>query len=221
MYRFIILLLIFPPPCYASQLKLTVNSSLVPVLLPFFDDWFQEAGISYEFVPCSLARCIKILKNDNSIHGAAARRDGFEKKVSRLSSVGLPYGWLMLYGMNLHSKAWPPGLHDRISCVRGTYWCEDLIYNDVFWVNTHSQAELMLRKNRVEWALMTRLNYFPPPVGEWIYIDKAGSFLFLDKKLKDEIGRLTEAQTRLIESGKWHSMQEELRKKAALLGNSP
>lgn len=209
MYKALYFLLFFIVlPSHAAPLKLVVEASLMPIVKPFFDDWFKEARVKYKLEPCSSARCIKMLEADNSINGDAARRLGFEEKISRLTSVGLSYGGLKVYAMNTHNKTWPPNPADTLACIRGTFWCERMLNGkNVIWTNSKEQAERMLFRNRVEWTIMTTSSFHPHPGGEWVCIDTVKAFLFIDKKMKYEINELIEAQKRLIKNGLWQKMQ--------------
>lgn len=209
MYKVIIsLFLLTVSPSQAKPIKLVIESSLMPIVQPFFEDWFHEAGVPYSLEPCSSARCIKLLEADNSIHGDAARRLGFEEKIPRLTPVGFSYGSLKVYAMNIHGKTWPPNPNETTSCVRGTFWCERMLDGkNIVWTNSREQAERMLFRDRVAWTIMTKSSFHPHPGGKWVCIDTVKAFLFIDKKMKDDIKRLIEAQNRLIKNGSWQNMQ--------------
>lgn len=213
MYKSLLVWLLFAVPSQASQasqLRLAAQPYLVPILTPFFDEWFQEAGVTYEFELCSAARCIKLLETDSSINGDAARRIGFEDRVPRLTPVGLSYGGINVYAMNLNAKAWPPSSNDTIACTRGTFWCEAAFdKNNVVWTNSDEQAEKMLLRGKVAWVVKTTSSFQPPPIGGWAHIDSVEAFLFVDKKMKEEIKRLVDAQSRLINNSRWQKMQQE------------
>ncbi|HEH9401923.1 TPA: hypothetical protein SIA35_004017 [Aeromonas sobria] len=208
MYKALYWLFFIILPSQATPLKLVAESSLVPIVAPFFDDWFQEAGVVYQLERCSAARCSKLLEADSSIHGDAARRLGFEEKIPRLAPVGLSYSEVKVYALSLNATTWPPSSKETLACIRGTFWCErTLDKKSVVWTNTKEQAEKMLIRGRVAWAIMTKSSFHPHPGGKWHYIDTVEGFLFVDKKMQDEIKRLVEAQSRLIESGRWQKMQ--------------
>ncbi|MCQ4054456.1 hypothetical protein [Aeromonas sp. SG16] len=208
MYKWFIILFCIAVTSEASQLKLTVESSLAPAIKPFFDIWFQDAGVSYVFEPCSAARCIKLLETDITVNGDAARRFEFEKKITRLTPVGRSYAGVSVYAMSLNFRKWPPSSMDIVACVRGIYSCEKKVnQKNIIWTNTVKQAEKMLLRHRVEWVVMAIPSFYPPPTGSWIYIDTVGGFLFIDVRMTDEIMRLEQSQNRLIKSGTWQDMQ--------------
>jgi hypothetical protein len=64
----------------------------------------------------------------------------------------------------LDAKAWPPSSKDTIACTRGTFWCEGALeQSNVVWTNAVEQAEKMLLKGKVAWAVKTTRSFQPHP----------------------------------------------------------
>lgn len=68
-----LLLVGLTPVAHATPLKLAAAVEHTAILRPFIHDWFGRAGIDFQLIPCTYARCEKLIEADHAVDGDMAR----------------------------------------------------------------------------------------------------------------------------------------------------
>lgn len=194
---------------WARPLQLLVIAHYQPLLTPFYQEWFEAAGLEYALTPCTPARCERLIEGSEQIDGELVRVSGYESAHPALKAVGAPIGSVRVYASG--SGSWPPAEGDQYGCQRGSLWCRrQLPAQRLTWLNDQEQGELMLKRGRIQWLI-----YFWPGAeergGEQGHrLARLDYFLYLRRDQEPATRRLEEAQQRLMLSGRWRQMQQRL-----------
>lgn len=202
----------------ARPLQLLVIAHYQPLLTPFYQEWFEAAGLEYALAPCTPARCERLIEGSDEIDGELVRVSGYESAHPALKPVGAPIGTVRVYAIG--SGNWPPAEGDQYGCLRGSLWCRrQLPAQQITWLNDQEQGELMLRRGRVQWLIQ----FWPGAEergGEQGHrLARLDYFLYLRRDLEPAARQLEEAQQRLMLSGRWRQMQQRLL--TAIAGQGP
>ncbi|MCX7130285.1 hypothetical protein [Aeromonas sp.] len=205
-----LLLVGLSPVAHATPLKLAAAVEHTAILRPFIHDWFGRAGIDFQLIPCTYARCEKLIESVNAVDGDMARIKGFDQTHPHLLQVGAPLSEAAIYGQPRDNPSWPPAKGAVIGCLRGNQWCErNLGSYQVIWLNDEKQGLAQLHRGKVDWVIKMRAAYQPALAAPWQKIAKELVFLYLDKKHRADIAALLKVQLVLINNGRWLAMQKQ------------
>ncbi|MFM5525109.1 hypothetical protein ACET73_05540 [Aeromonas veronii] len=146
-----LLLVGLTPVAHATPLKLAAAVEHTAILRPFIHDWFGRAGIDFQLIPCSYARCEKLIEADHAVDGDMARIKGFDQTYPHLLQIGAPISEAAIYGQPRDNPSWPPAKGTVIGCLRGIQWCERFLGNyQVIWLNDEKQGLAQLHRGKVD-----------------------------------------------------------------------
>ncbi|HHQ4764197.1 hypothetical protein Q7I30_11530 [Aeromonas veronii] len=205
-----LLLVGLTPVAHATPLKLAAAVEHTAILRPFIHDWFGRAGIDFQLIPCTYARCEKLIEADHAVDGDMARIKGFDQTYPHLLQIGAPISEAAIYGQARDNPSWPPAEGTVIGGLRGIQWCERFLGNyQVIWLNDEKQGLAQLHRGKVNWLIKMRPASQPALASPWQKITKEQVFLYLDKKHRAEIAALLKVQLAFINNGRWLAMQKQ------------
>lgn len=129
------------PIAQSTPLSLAAPVEYIPQLRPFYEEWFGKAKLEFIFIPCTSARCKKLVEANSAIDGDIARIKGFEQSHPHMSPVGAAIGEVTIYAQSRHGANWPPASQERVGCLRGIQWCSRYLDNQrILWFNDEKQG---------------------------------------------------------------------------------
>lgn len=207
-----LLLVGLTPFAHGTPLKLAAAVENIALMTPFFHEWFGRASIDFQLIPCTYARCDKLIESTNAVDGDMARVKGFEQAYPRLQPIGAPISEIAIYGQTHDNLSWPPAKGAMIGCVRGIKWCLRYLTDyHIVWLNDEKQGLAQLQRGKVDWVIKKRpaYPYQPVPAAPWQKIASDQLYLYLDKKHSSDISTLIKVQLELINNGRWLQMQKQ------------
>lgn len=198
------------PFANTAPLKLAAPVEHISVVRPLIHEWFGRAGIDVQLIPCTYARCEKLIESVNAVDGDMSRIKGFDLTYPRLLPIGAPISEVTIYAQHHHNLSWPPAKGAVIGCLRGIQWCERYLNNyQIFWLNDEKQGIAKLHRSKVDWLIKMRPAYQPVLAAPWQKIANEQVYLYLDKKRHAEIAALLKVQLVFINNGRWLAMQKQ------------
>lgn len=197
------------PIANGTPLSLTAPTEYVVLLRPFYEEWFGKAKVDFILIPCTFARCRKLIDSDSAIDGDIARIKGFEQTRPQMIPVGTAIGEVTIYAQGKRDASWPPVSGDRVGCLRGIQWCSSYLDSQhIVWFNDEKQGVALLQHGRTDWVIRLLPTNQSPLAAPWKRVADIEVYLYLNKQNQQAISSLVAAQQQLIASGRWQQMQE-------------
>ncbi len=152
------------PIAQGAPLSLAAPVEYISLLRPFYEEWFGKAKVDFTFIPCTLARCRKLVDSDSTIDGDIARIKGFEQTHPQMLPVGTAIGEITIYAQSKQDASWPPASQERVGCLRGIQWCNRYLDSRrIVWFNDEKQGLALLQRGRTDWVIrLLPTNQSPP-----------------------------------------------------------
>ena len=197
------------PIAQGATLSLAAPVEYIPLLRPFYEEWFGKARVDFTFIPCTLARCRKLVDSDSTIDGDIARIKGFEQTHPQMLPVGTAIGEITIYAQSKQDASWPPASQELIGCLRGIQWCNRYLDSRrIVWFNDEKQGLALLQRGRTDWVIRLLPTNQSPLAAPWKRVSDIEVYLYLNKSRQADIAALVQSQQQLIASGRWQQMQE-------------
>ena len=197
------------PIAQGATLSLAAPVEYIPLLRPFYEEWFGKAKVDFTFIPCTSARCKKLLDSDSTIDGDIARIKGFEQTHPHMIPVGTAIGEVTIYAQSKQDASWPPASQERVGCLRGIQWCNRYLDSRrIVWFNDEKQGLALLQRGRTDWVIRLLPTNQSPLAAPWKRVSDIEVYLYLNKSRQADIAALVQSQQQLIASGRWQQMQE-------------
>ena len=152
----LISLTLLSPRSHAAPLPLAGAPAIAEMFIPLYDAWFAMAGLSYQIVPCPLARCSSLLDN-NGVVGDVVRFPEFASLHPELVMVPPAVASIGIYAITLAplpAESSLPALIEqkkRFACIRNTSWCKShLPEPQVHWLNSNDQGIPLLQRGCID-----------------------------------------------------------------------
>lgn len=197
------------PIAQGAPLSLAAPVEYISLLRPFYEEWFGKARVDFTFIPCTLARCRKLVDSDSTIDGDIARIRGFEQSHPHMIPVGAAIGEVTIYAQSKQDASWPPASQERIGCLHGIQWCSRYLDSRrIVWFNDEKQGLALLLHGRTDWVIRLQPSNQTPLAAPWKRVSDIEVYLYLNKSRQPDIAALIKSQQQLIASGRWQQMQE-------------
>lgn len=203
------LLFCLNPIAHGAPLSLAAPVEYIPLLRPFYEEWFAKARVEFTFIPCTLARCRKLVDADSTIDGDIARISGLEQTHTQMIPVGVAIGEVTIYAQSQQDARWPPASQELVGCLRGIQWCKRYLDSRrIVWFNDEKQGLALLKHGRTDWVIRLQPSNQSPLAAPWKRVSDMEVYLYLNKSRQPHIAALIQSQQQLIASGRWQQMQE-------------
>lgn len=198
------LLFCLNPIAHGAPLSLAAPVEYIPLLRPFYEEWFAKARVEFTFIPCTLARCRKLVDADSTIDGDIARISGLEQTHTQMIPVGVAIGEVTIYAQSQLDARWPPASQELVACLRGIQWCKRYLDSRrIVWFNDEKQGLALLKHGRTDWVIRLQPSNQSPLAAPWKRVSDMEVYLYLNKSRQPHIAALIQSQQQLIASGRW------------------